>query len=255
MPDEVPQPQSDLPLNSIVEGDCLEKLRAFPAACIHLVYIDPPFGSGKSYESIRSGTSHSFDDKFSGVKDYVEWIRPRVSELRRVLRPTGTLFFHCDWHAGHYVKALLDEQFGYSNFLNEIVWRYGLGGSSKRYLPRKHDTIFWYAKDATAPYAFNAPLVPATSQRMKGEMKKLDAVWSLPSLNNMARERLGYPTQKPQTLLERIVAMASNEGEIVLDAFCGSGTTLAAAQALRRQWIGIDNSADAVELARKRLGQ
>ena len=140
------------------------------------------------------------------------------------------------------MKALLDDVFGYDNFLNEIVWRYGLGGSSNRYLPRKHDTIFWYAKDSAAEYCFSAPLVPASSQRLKGQLKKLDDVWEIPALNNMAHERLGYPTQKPQALLERIIAMASTEGSIVLDAFCGSGTTLAASQALGRQWIGIDSS-------------
>jgi site-specific DNA-methyltransferase (adenine-specific) len=245
-----------LPLNSVLQGDCLDVLPQLPAGCADLIYIDPPFGSGRVHESSRDALagSRSFDDRFASTSGYIQWMRPRLAELQRLLADSGTLFYHCDWHSGHYVKLLLDEFFGEEAFLNEIIWRYGLGGSSRRYLPRKHDTIFWYAKNPAAPYVFNPPLVPAQSRRLAGRMKKMDDVWEIPALNNMAKERLGYPTQKPLELLSRIVEMASLPGQLVLDSFCGSGTTLEAAARAGRSFIGIDSSPEAIALARLRLG-
>jgi len=147
---------------------------------------------------------------------------------------------------------MMDDIFERSNFLNNVVWCYGLGGSSDRYWPRKHDDRLWYSKKRDQHH-FEADLVPATSQRMKGEMKKAPDYWDIPTINNMAKERLGYPTQKPEALMERIVRSSSKRGDVVLDPFAGCGTTMVAAQRLDRQWIGIDISPTAVGLMKRRM--
>jgi len=175
----------------------------------------------------------------------------RLIEMHRVLKPTGSIYLHCDQTASHYLKALMDLIFGKQNFRNDIVWSYGLGGSSWDYYSKKHDNIFFFTKGSQ--YKFNKPLVPATSQRMKGQMKGATDVWPIPSLNNMSKERLGYPTQKPLELLERIIAASSNKGDVVLDPFCGCGTTLHAAHKFGRRWIGIDVARFSVGLVRNRL--
>lgn len=149
---------------------------------------------------------------------------------------------------------MMDDVFGRENFLNNVVWCYGLGGSSARYWPRKHDDILWYSKKRDGHY-FDAARVPATSRRMEGQDKKAPDYWDIPTINNMARERLGYPTQKPEALLQRIVESSSQKGGIVLDPFAGCGTTLVAAQLLKRQWIGIDISPTAVELMKRRMAK
>jgi hypothetical protein len=181
-------------------------------------------------------------------------MRERVIELKRVLKPTGSMYLHCDWHASHYLKVMLDDVFGTSNFLNNIVWLYGLGGSSTRYWPRKHDDIFWYSKSPNGQY-FEADRVPARSVRMKGQEKKATDYWDIPSINNMAKERLGYPTQKPEALLERVIRSSSQPNDVVLDPFAGCGTTQVVAHRLGRQWVGIDISPTAVELMRRRIAK
>jgi DNA modification methylase len=241
----LPAPQAE-----VVQGDCLEVAAARPAASIDLVYLDPPFFTGRA----QSGRDDlSFPDSWRGGLDgYLGWIEPRLEAMRRLLTPSGSLYVHLDWHAVHYVKVLLDRIFGYENFLNEIVWLYGLGGSSPRYWPRKHDTLLWYAQRA-GEHFFEAPRIPATSQRMKGQTKKVPDHWDIPSLNNMARERVGYPTQKPEALLERIVESSCPPGGLVADFFCGSGTTLVVAARSGRRAFGCDVSEDAVTLTRARL--
>jgi SAM-dependent methyltransferase len=148
---------------------------------------------------------------------------------------------------------MLDQIFGESNFLNNIVWLYGLGGSSARYFPRKHDDILLYSNGDDEGRYFDPPMMPARSAMMAGLDKKIPDYWDIPSLNNMAKERLGYPTQKPLELLERIIQASSRKNDIVLDAFCGCGTALVAAQNLGRQWIGIDVSPTACRVMAKRL--
>ncbi|MDP8237856.1 MAG: site-specific DNA-methyltransferase [Candidatus Hatepunaea meridiana] len=189
----------------------------------------------------------------NGLLAYIVMLAPRLVELHRVLKPTGSIYLHCDQHASAYIRLLMDAIFGSENFLNCIVWCYGLGGSSPRYWPRKHDDILWYSKEPNK-HNFEAVQIPATSQRMKGQMKKAPDFWNIPTINNMAKERTGFPTQKPEALLERIIESSSRKGDIVLDPFCGSGTTLCVAHRLGRKWVGIDNAPKAVELVEERLG-
>jgi len=188
----------------------------------------------------------------SDMMSYIVMMAPRLIEMKRVLKPTGSIYLHCDMSASHYLKVLMDAVFGVENFLNNVVWLYGLGGSSKRYWPRKHDDLLWYSRSPDQHF-FEAAQVPATSQRLKGKMKKAPDYWDIPSINNMAKERMGYPTQKPLELLERIISSSCPEGGVVLDPFCGCGTAVVAAQKLGRSWIGIDISFLAVELMRERI--
>lgn len=237
--------------------DNLHRLAQFPAECIDLIYLDPPFFSNRNYEVIWGDEAEvrSFEDRWEGgISVYTAWMRERVIELKRVLKPTGSMYLHCDWHASHYLKVMLDDVFGTSNFLNNIVWLYGLGGSSTRYWPRKHDDIFWYSKSPNGQY-FEADRVPARSVRLKGQEKKATDYWDIPSINNMAKERLGYPTQKPEALLERVIRSSSQPNDIVLDPFAGCGTTQVVAHRLGRQWVGIDISPTAVELMRRRIAK
>lgn len=188
----------------------------------------------------------------SDMMSYIVMMAPRLVELRRVLKPTGSIYLHCDMSASHYLKVLMDSIFGPENFLNNVVWLYGLGGSSNRYWPRKHDDLLWYSRKPDGQY-FEADRIPATSNRLKGQDKKAPDYWDIPTINNMSKERLGYPTQKPLALLERVVRSSCPEGGVVLDPFCGCGTAVAAAETLDRQWIGIDITFLAVNLIRERM--
>jgi len=257
---------------------------------VDLVYLDPPFASGRDYRTVDRSSgkqtdggfgdrwqwdehcdadfqalcSHEFNGRFwvgmelvlrrAAMLAYLVYLAPRLSEMRRVLKDTGSLYLHCDQKASAHLKLLLDELFGMDCYLNTIVWCYGLGGSSPRRWPRKHDDILWYGK--TNGKHFFAPVMEAaSSERMKGMLKKTPDYWNIPSLNNMAHERTGYPTQKPLELLERIIASSCPPDSIVLDPFCGSGTTLVAAEKLGRGWIGIDSNPEAIATAEKRLSQ
>lgn len=188
----------------------------------------------------------------SDMMSYIVMMAPRLVELRRVLKPTGSIYLHCDMSASHYLKVLMDSIFGPENFLNNVVWLYGLGGSSNRYWPRKHDDLLWYSRKPDGQY-FEADRIPATSNLLKGQDKKAPDYWNIPTINNMSKERLGYPTQKPLALLERVVRSSCPEGGVVLDPFCGCGTAVAAAETLDRQWIGIDITFLAVNLIRERM--
>ncbi len=210
----------------------------------------------ESNNDLLSGLLHALKQIVgeTGLMAYMLMLAPRLVELHRVLKSSGSIYLHCDQHASAYIRLLLDGIFGRDNFLNCIVWCYGLGGSSPRYWPRKHDDILWYSKIPNEHY-FTAVKIPATSQKMKGQLKKALDFWEIPTINNMAHERVGYPTQKPEALLERIIQSSSRSGDAVLDPFCGSGTTLVVAQKLDRRWIGIDCSDEAIELVKGRLGK
>ncbi len=182
---------------------------------------------------------------------YLVMMTARFVELHRVLKPTGSIYVHCDQTASHYLKIIMDSVFGVENFLNNVVWLYALGGSSKRYWPKKHDDIFWYSKVPGKHY-FDAPQIPATANGREGKTKKALDWWYL-TMGNNASERLGYPTQKPVALLERIVESSSRAGDVVLDPFCGCGTTIEAAEKLGRRWIGIDITYLAINLIQERI--
>lgn len=257
--------------NIVYCGDCLTRLRDMPANSIDLIYIDPPFNSQRDHVMLSAEKEkRRFEDRFENVNEYLGYMKPLLIQLHRVLKPTGSFYYHCDWHASHYIKVLLDgpDLFGYDNFQNEIVWLYKSGGASPRKrFSRKHDIILFYTK--TSVYTFNGLKEKSYNRNLKpynfeGVEEQQDEVgwyttvgmkdyWEINMVGRTSGERLDYPTQKPEALLERIITASSNEGDVVLDAFCGSGTTLAAAQKLNRRWIGIDISAAACKLAKQRL--
>lgn len=265
--------------NTLICGDNLEVLGGMEPESVDLMYIDPPFGSNRVYGEGEA----RFSDRFRGVSPYVEWMRPRVEAIHRALKPTGSFYYHCDWHTGHYVKVMLDEIFGIERFQNEIVWHYSVGGKSSRRFARKHDTIFFYAKGEAWTFNGKAVAVPrktgsesfggrlGTDENGRRYQDKItrggriyryylddgkipEDVWEIQTIQSQDGERLGYPTQKPEALLERIVLASSHPGDLVVDAFCGSGTTLAVAQRLGRRWIGVDISPEAIRLTSERLG-
>ena len=264
--------------NKLIWGDNLlvmESLLERFAGKIDLIYVDPPFATGADFSfNVEIGESAVMLEKYpsiieefayrdtwgSGTASYLSMIGSRLPLLRDLLSPAGSIIVHCDYRLSHLLGALLDEMFGLGDrgssagepgFRNEVVWLYGLGGSSPRCYPKKHDSLLWYSK--SDQWHFEAPLVPATSQRMAGQYKKCPDYWDIPSINNMADERTGYPTQKPEDLLNRIVTAHSLEGHLVADFFCGSGTALAVAEKLGRRWIGCDMGRWAIHVTRKRL--
>lgn len=310
-------------------GDCLDRLKTLPNKCVDLIYIDPPFNSNRDYEVFWGETKEKrgFEDRHASTQAYIEFMRPRCVELARVLKKTGSFYYHCDDHASHYVKVMLDGIFGENNFLNEVIWKRTGARSDAHGWNQVHDTLFVYGGGAerawtpqfeeysdhyletkythddgdgrryrldnmTSPnprpnmmYEWKGHASPAKGWRYEKEtMAQLDAegriwypkdkskrpqlkrylnemkgvpmgsVWTdIAPLNSQAIERLGYPTQKPLALLERIIAASSHENDIVLDAFCGCGTAVVAAQKLKRQWIGIDISPTACRVIAKRL--
>jgi DNA modification methylase len=328
-------------------GDNLRELRNFADQSFDLIYIDPPFNSNRNYEVFwgEARETRAFEDRHASTEAYIEFMRPRCVELARVLKKTGSFYYHCDWHAGHYVKVMLDQIFGENNFLNEIIWKRTSSHSGSRRFGPIHDTIFFYG--ASSEYTWNHQyLEMSTNRRTRHDLvadgsgrlyrtsdltgsgtrngdsgkpwrdydptrkgrhwgiprelaaslgieglslhDKLDAldaeglvyhpgggslprykvpvegdsgmtlgsVWTdIPPINSQAEERVGYPTQKPLQLLERIIRASSNQGDLVLDAFCGCGTALVAAERSGRQWVGIDMSPTACRVMADRLEQ
>lgn len=256
--------------------DNYERLGKLPPESVDLIYLDPPFFSNRHYEVIWGDEAEvrSFEDRWEGgIYHYVDWMRERVMEMWRVLKPTGSLYLHCDWHASHYLKMMLDD-LGIGHFQNEIIWYYkGAGVSPKRWA-RRHDTILFYAKGKE--WYFNPDPVrdeyaDTTKERfshyignvrgkhdygqqaLNPKGKHPDDVWQIKIVAPSARDRLGYPTQKPEELLQRIILASSKEGDVVLDPFAGCGTTLVVAQRLKRHWVGIDISSTACDLISRRL--
>lgn len=227
----------------LICGDNLIEMGKLDSDSVDLIYADPPFNTGKDFGAYNDNR---------GFEEYLDFIKVRLVQMHRLLKPTGSLYLHLDSRFCHYIKVMLDGIFGIRNFINEIIWCYGLGGSSPKAFSRKHDCILFYSK--SSDYYFNKPQTPATSNRMRGQLKGLTDIWAdIPSLNNKAKERIGYPTQKPIKLLTRIISTSSNPGNLVLDPFCGSGTTCAAAKQLNRRFVGIDINNDAIEIAKTRL--
>lgn len=257
--------------------DNLSRLVQFPSDCVDLIYLDPPFFSNRQYEVIWGDEAEvrSFEDRWEGGSHvYVGWMRERMIELHRILKPTGSIYLHCDWHAAHYLKQMMDDVFGEKRFQNEVIWYYRGGGVSKSRWGRRHDNILFYSKGGQ--WTFNVDPVrdeysEESKERLKYkarsfrgdkvydgyEMNPLgkhpDDVWPMQPTMPSASERMGYPTQKPERLLERILLASSNNGDIVLDPFAGCGTTMVVAERLKRNWIGIDISPTAVGLIKLRM--
>jgi site-specific DNA-methyltransferase (adenine-specific) len=263
----------------VLHGDNLTATAALPDGAFALIYLDPPFNTGReqkrtglktvrsetgtrigfkgaTYETMK-GIAYSYDDRFA---DYWEFLEPRLEEAWRLLSPTGTLYLHLDYREVHYAKVLLDGLFGRDNFLNEIIWAYDYGGRSTRRWPSKHDTILVYVKDPER-YHFDTEAVdrepymaPGLVTPEKAARGKLPTdVWWHTIVSPTGFEKTGYATQKPLGVLRRIVAASSAPGDWVLDFFAGSGTTGAAARELGRRFVLVDSSEQALGVMRARF--
>ncbi len=263
--------------NAIYCGDCQRVLAntvEFPDDSVDLVYIDPPFFSDRQYEVLWGDgyELRAFEDRWKGgIENYIAWMEPKVRELRRVLKPTGSMYLHCDYHANAHLRILMDKEFGESHCINDIAWCYRGGGVPSKGFARKHDTILFYAKGDPRKITFNTQYVPYSeaSQALvasrggtsiDGKKRPLSRGAHMPdwwsdinSLQTWSPERLDYPTQKPEALLERIIKASSNDGDVVLDSFCGCGTAISVAHKLNRKWVGIDVSPTACKLMAKRM--
>lgn len=270
-------------INSIIHGDCREELKELKSDQIDLIYFDPPFFTQKTH-SLKARDhlkAYEFDDKFNSLEEYLELIEDVLIQCKRVLKDTGTVFLHCDKTASHNIRIVLDRVFGRDNFQSEIIWSYKRWSNSKKGLLNSHQVIFFYSKTKDfkfniiySDYSATTNIDQILQERVRDEHGKsiykkdengkvilgkekkgvpLSDVWEIPYLNPKAKERTGYPTQKPILLLNRIINIATDEGDSVLDPFCGSGTTCVSAKLLKRNYIGIDRSLDAVNLAKMRL--
>lgn len=274
------RPLPPRPELEIRQDDNLRYLRGAPSGSFELVYLDPPFNTGHTQRRRRLRTERveaggdrtgfggrryatrvlgeqAFEDRFD---DYLAFLEPRLVEVHRVLTDEGSLFVHLDPRESHYVKVLLDGVFGRECFLNEIVWAYDFGGRSRRRWPAKHDTILWYAKDPER-YVFDYDAIdriPYLAPSLVGEEKARRGktptdVWWRTIVGTSARERTGYPTQKPLAILSRIVRVHSRLGDRVLDPFAGSGTTGEAALRSGRSCVLVDANPEAVRVMEERL--
>jgi DNA modification methylase len=256
----------------VVCGDALGPLEALADQALDAIYIDPPFGTG----AIQRGRGHRYADRADDPEAFVAWLGPYLEHSRRVLTATGSLFVHLDYRAVHYVKVALDRWFGRDRFVNEIVWCYSVGGKSRRGFGRKHDTILWYARSADWAFYPDAVRIP---RRGGSHMRLVDGVqektdrktgrtyrypvaagkvpedwWSdVETLNHSDRERTGWPSQKPERLIERILRAVTQPGHRVADWFAGSGTTAAVAQRLGRRFLSVDREPAAIDVCLARL--
>lgn len=267
----------------IKQGDCKIELKKIESNSVDLIYLDPPFFTQRrqSQKTRDNSKEYAFDDSWDSIDTYKNYIEERLFECNRVLKSTGSVFLHCDRSASHYLRIALDNIFGAKNFQSEIIWTYKRWSNAKKGLLNSHQVIYFYSK--TADFKFHhifEDYSPTTNidqifqKRVRDENGKtkyktnanggyeliqdkkgvpLSDVWDIPYLNPKANERVGYPTQKPILLLERVIQLVTDEGDTVLDPFCGSGTTLVAAKLLNRKYIGIDISHDAIQLTQKRI--
>ncbi len=263
----------------VIQGDNLAVLQSIADASIQLIYVDPPFNTGRvqsrgsstttrtetgnrigfkgqRYEIVKE-TVLSYDDEF---KDYWSFLEPRLEEAWRILNETGTLYLHLDYRESHYAKVLLDALFGRECFLNEIIWAYDYGGKAKSRWPSKHDTILVYVKNPDKYYFNNetvdrepymAPGLVTPEKVAKGKLPT--DVWWHTIVSPTGKEKTGYPTQKPLGILRRIIQASSKEGDTVLDFFAGSGTTGHAAASLNRNFILIDQNPEAIQVMKERF--
>jgi len=237
-----------MPSTPVHRADWLDLARSLEPASVDLLYTDPPFNTGNP----QAGSAGRYEDVWPSTQHWISWLRARLDATLPALRPSASILLHVDWRTSHHARLLLDDLLSPDRFVNHLVWSYGLGGSSPRRFARKHDDILFYCLDPDR-YWFDPPRVPATSRRMEGQDKKATDVLDIPTLNNMARERTGYPTQKPLSLLDLLVRACCPPDGLVLDPCCGSGTTLVAALRAGRRALGGDVNSDAVAIARSRL--
>jgi site-specific DNA-methyltransferase (adenine-specific) len=269
-------------MNRIYFGDNLPILQTLPAGSVELIYIDPPFNTGRTqartqiktvrsengdrtgfkgqrYQTIRVG-QRAFGDTFGSSEEFLAFLEPRLEEARRILTPNGSLYFHIDYREVHYCKILLDQIFGRASFLNEIIWAYDYGARTKKKWPPKHDNILVYVKNPD-DYIFNTDeieRIPYMAPGLVGPEKAARGktptdVWWHTIVSPTGKEKTGYPTQKPLGVLKRIIQASSRPGDTVLDFFAGSGATGEAAFQLGRKFILIDNHPEALEVMAKRL--
>ncbi|HEY0263515.1 MAG TPA: site-specific DNA-methyltransferase [Granulicella sp.] len=268
--------------NRILHGDNLDALRALPSGSVPLIYIDPPFNTGKRqarpalktvrdangdrtgfgghrYRTEKLAAAGSYQDVFP---DFLAFLRPRLAEAHRILAPTGSLFFHIDYREVHYCKVLLDEIFGRASFQNEIIWAYDYGARSTKRWPAKHDNLLWYTRDPKK-YTFHledSDRIPYMAPKLVGAKKAARGktptdVWWHTIVSPTGKEKTGYATQKPLGILERIVRVHSDPGDLVLDFFAGSGTAGEAAALHGRRFLLVDSNEEAVAVMRQRLAR
>ena len=260
-----------------VLGDCLDALADQPAGSAQLVYVDPPFGTGAA----KRGRAGRYADPLASITAYLDFLLPRLDVMIRLLDAQGSLFVHLDYRTVHHVKVALDRRLGPDRLVNELVWCYAVGGKGPHAFGRKHDTILWYA--AGPRWRFypddvriarragshmkvttddDGRAVQVKTDRKTGRVYrypvhagKVPEDWwtDIETLNRGDRERTGWPTQKPERLLERILRATTQPGDLVVDGFCGSGTTPAVAERLGRRWLAVDRSKDALAIARGRV--
>jgi len=263
----------------VLEGDNLPIMRRLDDGSVDLVYIDPPFGTGRRrrLEAIKTGTgdktrrgfgdrlyrydvvsSHEYDDGMA-LDEYLAFLHPRFMEIHRLLTETGSLYVHLDFRTVHHARLVLDEIFGSDRLVNEIIWAYDYGGRPRDRWPRKHDNILWYAKsdrwvfnrDEIDRIPYMAPGLVGPEKAARGKLPT--DTWWMTIVPTSGHERTGYPTQKPVALVERIVRASSRPGDLVADFFCGSGTTGVAARRAGRRYLLVDSSPEAVRITEERL--
>ena len=263
----------------IILGDNMDVLPGLPDACFQLICTDPPFNTGRAQRRTRLATVADPDGDRTGFggrryrterlgeaafddvhEDYLGFLEPRLREAHRLLAANGTLYVHLDYREAHYVKVLLDRIFGRDCFVNELIWAYDYGAKPRRRWPAKHDTILMYSRtpdghlfdaDAVEREPYMAPGLVTAAKRARGKLPT-DTWWHT-IVSPTGRERTGYPTQKPEGIVRRMVQASTRPGDLCLDPFAGSGTLGAACRALGRRFVLIDRSADAVAVMERRL--
>jgi len=242
----------------LYHGDNLRVLKSLDANIVNLVYIDPPFNTG----DIQSLNKYQYSDIFQNRQEFLKFLSDRLIEIKRVLTENGSLFLHIDQRESHYCKILLDNIFGEECFMNEIIWAYDYGGRSKSKWSKKHDNIFWYVNDSNN-YTFNLDnsdrleyMAPKLVGEEKAELGKIPTdVWWHTIVHTHGKERTGYPTQKPLGIINRIVKVHSNKGDLLMDCFAGSGSIGEAAVINDRNSILIDINPQAIEVIQKRMNK
>lgn len=251
-------------MNQLYYGDNLGIMVNMPKQSVDLIYTDPPFYSQRNYGA--------FNDSWPGLRAYICFIEERLECMKPILKPDGSIYLHCTPAVSHYIKIMMDRIFGRENFRNEIVWCYKGGRATKKDFAKKHDIILRYGMSENISFNIDAVRIPYSEIVSKANPSRYNKSyrankvyegytlnkkgkhpedwWTIQPLTPSSNERLGYPKQKPITLLNRIIKASSNEGDTILDPFVGSGTTLYAAHLLNRIWIGIDKASESIELIR-----